>query len=133
MEQPLIVTSAIILNGKNELLLVKRAREPFKDFWGLIGGKGAFKFTKDPADAVKREVKGDINCDFEPEFFTYSFEDFGMPTLTLFYYGKIKGEPIITPKYISDFKWVTSKEAVEMKLGFDNNRILRKFLENGKL
>ncbi len=130
MEQPLIVTSAIIVNEKNELLLVKRAREPFKDYWGFIGGKGAFKFTKDPIEAVKIEVKGDIGCDFEPKFFTYNFENFGIPTLTLFYYGEIKGELRITERYISEFKWFNPEEANKVDLCFDNKKILKMWIEN---
>jgi len=132
MEQPLIVTNAIIINEKNQFLLVKRAKEPFKNFWSFIGGKGAFKYTNDPLEAVKIEVKGDINCDFEPKFFTYNVEDFGIPTLALFYYGIIKGEPKITEKFVSDFRWFTINEAINIDLGFDNKNILKMFLENNK-
>jgi ADP-ribose pyrophosphatase YjhB (NUDIX family) len=70
MSVPLLVTAALIVdNGK--ILLVKRAREPFKDYWGFVSGCGAFEYHSNPSDAVKKEVQCDLSCDFSPTFFTY--------------------------------------------------------------
>ena len=124
----LLVTSAIIVH-EDKILLVRRAREPFKDYWSFIGGIGAFDQTNDPLEAVKIEVLGDINCDFHPTFFTYNFDTFKAPTITLFFYGTITGTVKAQSKYVSEFKWFNIKEAASMQLGFDHNKILDKFLE----
>ncbi len=94
MDQPLLVTVAIITKD-DKLLLIKRAREPYKDSWSFIGGCGEFKHTSDPAKAVKLEVNADINCAFNPTFFMYNAANFEVPTVTLFFYGSIQGTPKI--------------------------------------
>lgn len=128
MNAPLLVTAAMIIN-KNKILLVKRAREPYKGFWSFVGGCGAFEDVSDPVDAVKIEVKCDLNCEFEPAFFKYSYTIFKIPAITLFFYGTIKGTPKITPKYVLECKWFDLNEAINMKLGFDHNEILSDFLK----
>jgi len=129
MKQPLFVTAAIITDD-DKILLIKRAREPFKDCWAFIGGSGSFEKHNDPIDAVKNEVAGDINCKFEPKFFKYNCATFEVPTITLFFHGKIEGTPKITPKYVTEYRWFTIKEAKELKLAFDHNGILKEFAGN---
>ncbi len=128
MNQPLLVTAAIIEEDQ-KFLLIKRAREPFKDYWCFIGGCGAFEETSDPKEAVKFEVMGDINCKFNPKFFIYNQEMFEVPTLTLFFYGKIEGTPVIIPKYVSEYKWFDKFEIKKLDLGFDHKVILNKYLK----
>lgn len=128
MNTPLLVTAAMIINN-NKILLVKRAREPYKGFWCFVSGCGAFKEVSNPVDAVKIEVKGDLNCEFEPIFLKYSHTIFEVPTITLFFYGLIKGTPKITPKYVLEYKWFDLNKVVNMKLGFDHNKILNDFLK----
>ena len=123
MKPPLLVTAAMIINN-NKILLVKRAREPYKAFWSFVSGCGAFEEVSDPVEAVKIEVKGDLNCEFEPTFFKYSYTTLKIPTIALFFYGTIKGAPKITPKYVLECKWFNLDEAINMKLGFDHNKIL---------
>ena len=47
MSAPLLVTVAVIYD-KNKILLIKRARDPFKGFWSFVGGCGAFEYHSDP-------------------------------------------------------------------------------------
>jgi len=91
---------------------------------------GAFNETSKPLEAVKIEVLADINCEFSPKFFTYNQETFEVPTITLFFYGTIQGTPKITPEYVSDYKWFDKKELSKLKLGFDHNLILKKYLKD---
>lgn len=128
MSQPLLVTAAIIEKDQ-KILLIKRARGPFKDYWCFIGGCGALKKTSNPEEAVKIEVLADINCKFNPEFLTYNQETFEVSTLTLFFYGEIEGTPIITPKYVSEFKWFDKSEVKKIDLGFDHKLILNEYLK----
>lgn len=134
MKQPLLVTAAIITE-KNKVLLVKRVREPFKDYWCFIGGCGGFERTSDPVEAVKDEVKGEIHCDFKPHFFSYSFQKFEeleINSVVLYFYGTIIGNPKINKEYASKYKWVTLEEAANLNLGFDHQKILRNFAQTQK-
>ncbi len=128
MVTPLLVTSAIIRKD-NKILLSKRAKEPFKGYWSFSGGCGCFDQVDDPKKAVILEVKADLNCKFEPEFFTYRFENLKNPAVTLFFHGDIKGEPKINPTQVSESKWFTKEGLKELKLGFCHNEILDEYLE----
>ncbi len=130
MNRPLLVVTAIILDN-NKVLLVKRAREPFKGYWSFIGGVGEFEQSSDPQEVVKKEVVGEINCVFSPVFFTYSYNDFSeydLKSVNLFFYGEIEGTIKINPQTVLEYKWVPVEEAVTLNLGFDHSQILRKFL-----
>ena len=128
MKQPLLVTAAIVEKDQ-KLLLIKRAREPFKDYWCFIGGCGAFRKTPNPEEAVKLEVLADINCKFNPNFLTYHQETFEVPSLTLFFYGKIEGTPRINPQNVSEYKWFDKKEIRKLDLGFEHKLILNEYLK----
>lgn len=137
MKPPLLVTAAIITD-QNKVLLVKRAREPFKGFWSFIGGVGAFEHAADPEEAVKMEVAGDIGCTFYPLFFGYNYEEhkndeeskqFDLKSVVLYFYGNIKGDPVIDPRYVSEWKWASFKEAIKLELAFEHQKMLRKFLQ----
>ncbi len=124
MAPPLLVTAAVIYE-RDKILLIRRAREPFKGFWSFIGGCGAFQYHSNPVDAIRREVKCDLGCDFEPEFLTYNYEDFyGKPSVVLYFKGKIRGSPTIDPKYVSEYRWFSLEQAKSLELGFDHKKVL---------
>ncbi len=130
MDQPLLVTVAMILNHQ-KTLLIKRAREPFKDYWGFVGGYGAFSKFSDPSKAVKYEVQTDLRCEYEPTFFTYNYGIFNsIRTVSLFFFGPIKGIPEVTPKYVKEYRWLLLDEANRLDLAFDHNKILSKFIKD---
>ncbi|MFH1211954.1 MAG: NUDIX domain-containing protein [Candidatus Woesearchaeota archaeon] len=131
MEQPLLVTVAMIVE-KNKILLVKRSRTPFKGYWSLIGGCGAFEKYSDPLDAVKLEVKADLNCSFAPEFLTYSYHEFRVPTVSLFFYGKIIGKPSVNKEFASEYNWFPLKEAAKMELAFAHGTIVSQLISRLK-
>ncbi len=51
---------AIIVNDKGEILLTKRAREPFKGYWALPGGIGESVKEIPPETGVIEEVHCDL-------------------------------------------------------------------------
>lgn len=128
MKQPLRVTAAIIWDN-DKVLLIKRARDPYKNYWCFVGGCGAFKKVNKPIEAVKIEVKADLNCKFNPRFFQSHRAVFEVPTNTYFYHGNIEGKPKITPKYVVKYRWFNLKEASRLALGFDHNLILNNFIK----
>ena len=125
-----IILVAIIKNDKGEILLVKRAREPFKGKWSLTGGEGAFEKEKDPWKAINIEVRDDFGADFEGEFYDISYEEQSEPTMKLFFIGKLKGEPFINSgETISEIKWVSLDEALKIDLAFKDIRVLKKLMK----
>ena len=127
MDVPLLVTAAIITN-KDKLLLIKRGREPFKGKWSLVGGCGAFQLNPKPKEAVKIEVKIDIGCKFEPTFFDYNYSKFEIPTVTMFFHGRISGKIQPSKKHVQGYKWFERDEIKKLDLAFDHKEILRKFM-----
>lgn len=128
MSPPRLVVAGIALKD-NSVLLIKRAREPFKEYWSFSGGCGAFEKTNDPVEAVKLELKWDTGCDFEPKFYTWNFADFNIPTVTLFFIGNLNGNPkSVHPECISECKWFSLEEADKLKLAFEHNTILKKII-----
>lgn len=127
MTPPLLVTAAVI-HDQDKLLLIKRARDPFNGFWSFIGGCGAFEYFSDPFKAVQKEVRCDLACKFEPTFLTYNYEDFGKPSVVLYFTGTITGNPTIDPKYVSEYRWFTVDEASCLELGYDHKKILREYV-----
>lgn len=126
MAKPILVTSAIIIEGKNILLV--QNRKHLEPCFGFPGGVGAFEKMSDPAQAVIQEVLGDIGCTFSGSFFTYHFRDGEVPVVTLFFVGTISGEPHPVCKNIVDVKYVPIEEARKMDLAYEHNFILEKYL-----
>lgn len=54
-ENPVPATAAVVLNGTNRLLLVKRAMEPAKGAWCLPGG--FVELDETPGEGVVRELQ----------------------------------------------------------------------------
>lgn len=54
---------AVILNEKRQILLLLRERSPEKGCWCIPGGKVEFGETIE--DAIKREVKEEVNVDVQ--------------------------------------------------------------------
>jgi ADP-ribose pyrophosphatase YjhB (NUDIX family) len=126
--QPKLVTAAIILNSKEKkILLAKRNKEPNKGFWAFPGGVGAFKYFREPYKAVQKEVEIDFGCKFRGKFYCYNYDERLEPTLTLFFVGEIAGEPVLNQKQNSEIKWFELREAKQIQLAFDHNKILDKF------
>nr|MBA4405313.1 hypothetical protein [Nanoarchaeum sp.] len=133
MEAPQIVVVSIIVKD-NKVLLVKRAREPFKEYWSIIGGLNIMKekYSSDPLQASKEEVNCDLNCEFvNPKFFTYSYNEEEKPTICLYFYGQIKGNITINTKYISEYKWFSIEEIKDLELAFGHKEMLLRFFEEG--
>lgn len=125
---PLLVTAAIIVDDQ-KLLLVKRARDPFKGYWSFVSGCEAFEYTADPSEAVQQEVKGDLTCRFNPTFFRYNYECFDdKPSVVLYFTGPISGNPIANPQSVPEYRWFSFDEARKLKLGYDHSNILEQFL-----
>jgi len=136
MPQPLLLVVAAIITQGDKVLLIKRAREPFKGFWSFVGGIGGFEQTGDPEEVVKLEVQGDLGCAFRGTFWGYRYEHFPeyqLSSVVLYFHGSISGDIQINPTYVSECRWIPLPEAVNFKLGFGHHQILKDFLSGRKI
>ena len=62
--KPVIGVAAVIWNDRQEVLLIRRTKEPRKGQWSLPGGK--VEFGERLEDAVRREVREETSLAIEP-------------------------------------------------------------------
>ena len=60
-----IAIAAVVKDSK--ILMIKRVKPPYKDFWGMPGGK--IDFGEHPEETALREIKEETNLDCEFEGF----------------------------------------------------------------
>jgi ADP-ribose pyrophosphatase YjhB (NUDIX family) len=114
-----------IIHDCRKVLLVKRAREPFRDCWSLPGGIGALEKKSDPKKAIKIEIRDDMNVEFTGELFARVSRP---GENRLYFSGAIKGRPKAQlSETISEIKWFDIDKAVKMQLGFGDKKILERF------
>ena len=106
---PCSATAAFIINEKNELLVVKRAKEPAKGTLDLPGGFCDMYETAE--EGIRREIKEETDIDVKdieylfsiPNIYRYSGID--IHTLDMFYLCRIKATwkymPPTTPRNVS--------------------------------
>ena len=60
---PLLTTDAIIFDENNDIVLIKRKNEPFRDYWAIPGGFVEIGETVE--ESCIREAKEETNLDIE--------------------------------------------------------------------
>lgn len=124
--------SPVILNEKNEVLLLKRAIKPHFGKWDLPGG--FLENGEEPIDGLKREAMEEMNIEIEPiDILTifidkYPYDDGEFYTLNLFYRVKIKSGEIKLDSENSEFKWFKQEEIPWDELAFQNTETALKKL-----
>ncbi len=124
----------VLTNSKNEILLTKRAREPFKDWWDIPGG--FVDEDESLEQAIARELEEELN--FRPISLTYltSFAD-NYPyrnELVSIVVAAFKGKlplsaQIIVSDEIAEYKFVAKKSIEFDKIAFEKQReFLRNYL-----
>jgi mutator protein MutT len=62
--QPIVAVAGVVFNTKDEVLLVRRGKEPGKGSWGIPGG--AVELGERMKDAVKRELMEETGVTVDP-------------------------------------------------------------------
>lgn len=125
-----VVCGFAIKNGK--VLLEKRAMEPEKGKWSVIGG--FIDFGEQPEQALLREVKEEIGCDCKvgkligvmPVNY-YQFKDETFCTLPIAYEIEIIGEPK-TSNEVSEVKWFDLNALPDLAWG-NQRKILESYIK----
>jgi mutator protein MutT len=117
----------VLFNSKDEVLLTKRAYEPFKDWWDVPGGFVEPGETLE--QAVQRELKEETGLSVTdlkyicstPE--DYQFRDEIIPVVAAVFTGKaIDGEKVSVADDVSDYKFVPKDEVDVETIAFDSQR-----------
>lgn len=91
---PSAAVAAFIVNGKDELLVCKRAKNPEKGTWDLPGGFVDFNETAE--EAVVREIKEETQLEVATINYCYTlpneyeYSGLTVPTLDVFYLCSVK-------------------------------------------
>ena len=132
---PKACVSAILINDMEEILLTKRIRAPFKNWWDLPGGFVDEKETLE--GAITRELKEEIgsyidNLEYVGSFeIDYPFQNEIVPAVTANFIGKIVGDiNIKIGDDVSDYKFVPIKEIKINTIAFKKQQeFLKKFIK----
>ena len=129
--------SALILNDKEEALLVRRAWYPYKGFLDIPGG--FLEPGEHPEDGAKREVMEELGIEVElGELLIITMDEYvdgteeaeintsgyGVHTLNLCYLARItKGDPVATEE-LAGFEWVPLRDVKNRleEVAFPGNR-----------
>lgn len=130
---PYPTTSVIIINEKDELMLVKRKYAPKKGYWDLPGG---FVDTGETGEeGAKREIKEELGITLNEIFYLgalpdkYFFQGVNLDTITMSYYSKISEFKIVVSDDITGFKFFKKDDIPYNKLAFKNLSVsIKKYL-----
>lgn len=113
----------VVLNSKDELLFIKRGREPYENQWALISGIGYIKKGLSLEEGVADEVMGDVGIKPTDIKFLFSLED------TLVYEAKVDEHEVSPqPPHVLDSTWKSINQTSELgPLAFEHEEILEKY------
>ncbi len=111
---PAPTASAIVLDARGRVLLARRAAEPGKGRWDLLGG--FIDEDEEPLAALRRELDEEIGIEIEPGDFVGGFPDRygedGAPTLNFYWTARLEGEPRPSDE-IAELRWFGPDELPE--------------------
>jgi len=125
-------SSALIINEKDEVLLLKRSTDPHFGKWDIPGG--FLENGEDPITGLKREAKEELDTEVEPiELISINIDKYGYAkgdfyTLNLFYRAKIVTGEIKLDAENSEYKWFAEEDIPWNELAFNNTTIALKAL-----
>jgi len=122
---PYVAVDALIIVNKNKLILIKRLKEPFKNFWALPGGFVEYGETVE--QAIVREVKEETGLIIEPTSLIGVYSDPRRDprghVISIAFLVKVKGGRILPSTNAKEVQ-IFDLEKLPSKLAFDHKRII---------
>ena len=105
-----VTASALPEDGEGRILLARRAVEPSRGLWDLVGG--FLSEGEHPLDGLRREVLEETELEFEPGQYLglWMGEYDGRATLNLFWSGRFRsGEPHASDD-VAELRWFAARD-----------------------
>ena len=124
-------TVGCIITKNNKVLLVKRLRGPFKNYWCLPGGHS--ELFESLENTVKREIKEELNIKIKSKFFCFDqeiFKSLKWHANVFFFVSKLNGKIKLDKSENSNYNFFSKNEIKNLKLAFNHKKIILKFFKN---
>lgn len=126
----------VLTTSNNEILLTKRAVDPFKDWWDIPGGFVEENETLEAA--IERELKEETGLVAESlqyigsVFEEYEFRSELVPIVAAVFSGTVpEGSKVAVADDVSDYKFVRLEDVDTNLIAFENQRkFLRDYIEH---
>ncbi len=110
-----------------EILLTRRAVEPYHGTWALPGGH--IEDNETAETAIRREILEEVGLTIEPCFFAYFDEivvERGIHAVVLIFTAVAKSAPRALDE-VSELGWFTLEEALAVPLAFRHHEVVQAF------
>jgi ADP-ribose pyrophosphatase YjhB (NUDIX family) len=124
-----VTLDAVTVNSTDQILLVKRGREPYKGFWGNPGGHLDWDETTE--EGAIRELKEETGLDAQSITFLNIYtkpERHPKQAISIAYLIKASGEPKAADD-ADEVQWYDLSDLPE-QLAFDHKTIIEDYLKN---
>ena len=122
---PVPTATAVVVGDDGRLLLGRRALEPDKDRWDLLGG--FLEEGEHPLDAVRRELMEESGLEIEPGEFLgvwmdrYGYDSGATSTLNLYWEARVLGGEERPADDVAELRWFEPADLPWDELAFECN------------
>jgi ADP-ribose pyrophosphatase YjhB (NUDIX family) len=122
---PVPTATAVVVGEDGRLLLGRRALEPDKDRWDLLGG--FLEEGEHPLDALRRELAEESGLEIEPGDFLgvwmdrYGYDSTAASTVNLYWEARVLGGEERPADDVAELRWFEPSELPWDELAFECN------------
>ena len=127
-----VPTIDIILSensNRNKVLIIKRKKDPFKDYFSLP--EGFVNEGEKVEDVVRREAEEELLVKVEPTDILGVYSDPNRDPrghiMSITFTAKITNGELKAGEGIAELRWIDTNNLTNIKLGFDHSKILTNY------